>query len=52
MIAALNGWKTYIAAALMIAKVLIDYVLGHGINLELLLEALAIAGLRHGMAKA
>src|SRR3990167_6166107 len=40
MIAALSGRKTYIAAALMLVKVVVDYVLGNGITLELLLEAL------------
>jgi hypothetical protein len=45
------GKKTYIACGLMIAYVIIGYAIGKGFDLELLLEALAIAGLRNSLTK-
>ena len=44
--AKLAGYRTYVVVALMVIKVAVDAALGHGLNTELLLEALALAGLR------
>lgn len=46
----LEGYKTYLTAAAMIAYVLYGYFLGEAFNVELLMEALAIAGLRRGIS--
>lgn len=46
----LSGYKTYIVCLLMLAYAGIGYfVLGEPINIEVILEALAIAGLRKGI---
>ncbi len=45
----LKGKKTYITCALMILYVGLGYALGQGFNTELLLEALALAGLRNAL---
>lgn len=42
----LVGYRTYVVAGLMLVKVAVDAALGHGLNTELLLEALGLAGLR------
>jgi len=42
----LKGKKTFITAALMVAYVFVGYYLGQGFNTELLLAAMATAGLR------
>lgn len=50
----LDGYKTYIAAAGLALFGLLGLALGHLSGAEagqLLIEALAIAGLRHGVAK-
>ena len=54
MMDALNGNKTYLAAAGMIAYAVIGLALGLHTSdkaVELILQALAIIGLRHGIAK-
>jgi len=45
----LKGYKTYLMATLMVAYVFVGYFLGQDFNVELLMEGLAIAGLRHGI---
>ncbi len=47
----LKGKKTYLTAIAMIAYVVYGYAIGEVFNIELFLEALAIAGLRSGITK-
>ena len=47
----MNGYKTYLTAAAMIAYVIYGYYIGEPFNKELLLEAFAIAGIRHAISK-
>ena len=51
LIILLKGKKTFIVASLMVAYVFLGYFLGQEFNTALLLEALAIAGLRDAMNK-
>jgi len=45
----LKGKKTYFITLVMILYVGVGYYLGQGLNSELLLEALALAGIRNGI---
>jgi len=45
----LKGRKTYIVVIMMLVYVASGLYLGKGLDVELLLEALAIAGLRAGI---
>lgn len=47
----LDGKKTYLVVLAMIVVVAYTYVQTGVLDNEMLLEALAIAGLRHGIAK-
>lgn len=49
LISKTKGFKTYTAAMAMVAYVLYGYYLGEPLNTELLLEAMAIMGLRHSI---
>ncbi len=46
-----DGLKTYLVVLAMLVYVGLGYFLEGTLNTELLLEALALAGLRHGISK-
>lgn len=46
-----NGFKTYIAAAIMALNGVLQLLNGDYSGLELIVQAMAIAGLRDGIAK-
>lgn len=44
-----SGRKTYLVCIAMIVYVILGYALNKGLDVELLLEALALAGIRAGI---